>query len=184
MTGHLRSDLRSDDVNYRGPPQPSSTWQISLSFPIKSLGFWLSCVLFTGLEVRLYPLEGSSGGHSFPTLRPNITHFCSLSDLKTARQQKCKFVPKKDNFPQKNWKGATVWNPGRDSREVQVLSHNLPTEARKQRPHAVQNIALNKAPNGFTQPLPVRQFLTKKGQNVVEIHFTLLKIKRMSKVMS
>lgn len=55
-----------------------------------------------------------------------------------------------------------MWKPARVLHEVQVLRYNFPTEERKQRPHSVQNRALNEALRGWAhQPLPVSKFLTK-----------------------
>ena len=69
-----------------------------LTFSQRVFGSLAQLCAFTGLEVRLYPLEGRSGGHSFPTLHPNFTHFCSLSGLNTNRQQKRIFVPNEGSF--------------------------------------------------------------------------------------
>lgn len=128
-----------------------------------------------GIVAQLCPFQAvTSTEVQEDTVFPRRIQTSLTSGLETDRQaaetRMC--ADKKINFLKRNGRGATVWKPGRGSPEVQVLSHHLPTEAR---PQTLQNIALNKALNGFTQPLPARQFLPKKGQNVVEIHFTLFK---------
>lgn len=164
------------------PPQLSLTWQPS-GFPIKSLEFWHNCGRFPGLDHQAVSSRGSSGGHSFPTLHLNTAYFCGSSGLKRdTRQQKSTFVAKRIIFHRRTGQGPQCGTLVVFHMRLWDVRHNLPTDARKQRPQTLQNIALNKALMGFTQALPVRQLLSKKKDKVWSSSFHTFKHKKWTKL--
>lgn len=169
VTWDLTSGLM--DVNYRGPPQLSSTWQLSHQV--------------FGILAQLCPFHWTGGqavssrAVQEATVFPHCMQTSLTSGLKTDRQtaetqictEKGSFSPKDMGegpkcgtmvvFHVKYRYYATIWQLKHVSKELRLS----------------RILTLNKAVNGSSQPLPVRRFLPKKGQNVAENHFTLLKIK-------
>lgn len=129
VTWDLTSGLM--DVNYRGPPQLSSTWQLSHQV--------------FGILAQLCPFHWTGGqavssrAVQEATVFPHCIQTSLTSGLKTDSRN-ANLYRKRIIFPKGNGRRAKVWNYGRVSRQVQVLCHNLPTEARKQRAQTFQNI--------------------------------------------
>lgn len=79
------------------------------TFSPQVVGLWVRRCPFRWAGGQAASSGASSGGHPFPTLLPDISHYCSISGINThTRTHTDSRTAKKLHFPPQTWEGGIL----------------------------------------------------------------------------